>query len=598
MRARFARLSLLVKIILSTSCALTLLFALTTVIVLGNINRTMSDSLKEEVRGSLQAYTSLWNSRKDLLSSVSRIVSEMKEVRTAIGTGDRATIEDSAGELWSKISRADALFLVTEPNGKVLASLGGVTSISLTHSLEIVRAAVERYPAHTEDPREVAKLQDSGFFFQNGDPCELYQITITPVYFDASQGQDLRKVLVAGYKVDALVAQELKGATGSDFLFVSDDGVIASTLSDRATQLARANMLRTKATDLVSDGVNKYAWVRQPLLDISGKKVADICILRSFEKADQRIAGLSTTILLLWLGAMSAGLALTYLLARRIVEPVEQLDRAAAEVARQNYAIEVPVRSEDELGRLAHTFNTMCASIRQAREDLIRQERISTIGRLSGSIVHDLRNPLAAIYGGSEMLVDADLPPTHVKRLAGNIYRASRRIQELLQDLLNVSRGKSSAPEPCRLREVAAAACESLAASAEAQHITFKLDVSPEIELPLERSRMERAFVNLIGNAVEAMPDGGEVRISAELDNGGVIVHVDDTGPGVAPEIRPKLFQPFVTAGKRNGLGLGLALTRQTVLDHGGDLSVGTAPCGGARFSLRLVYSSITSEYR
>jgi two-component system, NtrC family, sensor kinase len=70
------------------------------------------------------------------------------------------------------------------------------------------------------------------------------------------------------------------------------------------------------------------------------------------------------------------------------------------------------VKSEDEMGRLARTFNNMCASIRQAREDLIRQERISTIGRLSGSIVHDLRNPLAAIYGGAEMLVDADLPPS------------------------------------------------------------------------------------------------------------------------------------------------------------------------------------------
>ncbi|SPE37813.1 Integral membrane sensor signal transduction histidine kinase (fragment) [Candidatus Sulfopaludibacter sp. SbA3] len=270
------------------------------------------------------------------------------------------------------------------------------------------------------------------------------------------------------------------------------------------------------------------------------------------------------------------------------MEPVEQLDRAAAEVARQNYAIEVEVRSEDEMGRLARTFNTMCASIRQAREELIRQERISTIGRLSGSIVHDLRNPLAAIYGGAEMLVDADLPPAHVKRLAGNIYRASRRIQELLQDLLNVSRGKSGAPEPCRLREVAAAACESLAATAEAQGATLALDISPEIELPLERSRMERAFVNLIGNAIEAMPGGGEVRISAVLDAGSVLVHVDDTGPGVAPEIRSKLFQPFVTAGKRNGLGLGLALTRQTVLEHGGDLWVGSAPGRGARFSLRL----------
>jgi signal transduction histidine kinase len=172
------------------------------------------------------------------------------------------------------------------------------------------------------------------------------------------------------------------------------------------------------------------------------------------------------------------------LLARRIVEPVLQLDRAAAEVARQNYDIEVEVKSEDEMGRLARTFNNMCASIRQAREDLIRQERISTIGRLSGSIVHDLRNPLAAIYGGAEMLVDADLPPSHVKRLAGNIYRASRRIQELLQDLLNVSRGKSGAPEVCRLREVASAACDSLAAMAGAQNVTIELAIPPEIEAP------------------------------------------------------------------------------------------------------------------
>jgi two-component system NtrC family sensor kinase len=230
----------------------------------------------------------------------------------------------------------------------------------------------------------------------------------------------------------------------------------------------------------------------------------------------------------------------------------------------------------------------MCASIRQAREDLIRQERISTIGRLSGSIVHDLRNPLAAIYGGSEMLVDADLPPSHVKRLAGNIYRASRRIQELLQDLLNVSRGKSGAPEACRLREVASAACDSLAAMADSQNVTITLAVPPEIEVPVERNRIERAFVNLIANALEAMPEGGAVRITATLQDGAAVVQVEDNGPGIAPAIRSQLFQPFVSAGKRNGLGLGLALSRQAVLEHGGDMWVESAPGHGARFSFRL----------
>ncbi len=94
--------------------------------------------------------------------------------------------------------------------------------------------------------------------------------------------------------------------------------------------------------------------------------------------------------------------------------------------------------------------------------------------------------------------------------------------------------------------------------------------------------------MNLIGNAIEAMPEGGEVRISAEFGTDSVVVHVHDTGPGVVPEIRSQLFQPFVTAGKRNGLGLGLAFTRQAVVEHGGDLWASHAPIGGARFSLRL----------
>ncbi|MGO9256438.1 MAG: ATP-binding protein [Bryobacteraceae bacterium] len=574
-RPRFSNLSLLWKILLSTSVAVTALFAVTGLIVLGNISRTVSDSLEQEVHTSFQAYTSLWNSRAEWLGSVSRLLSTMPNVRAAFSTGDRATIQDVVSDLWSKISTENALFLVTNPSGKVIASLGGVTSLSLQKNLGVVEAAAPRFPD-----------QSSGFFLENG---ELYHIAVTPVYVDSTQGQELLDVLVAGYHVDAVVAQELKEATGrSEFLFLAQGRVIASTLNPRATAAVVANIAGARGAQRVSDGVVEYARLKTTLLDINRKPVGEICILRSFEDARRRLSGMKTNIVLLWLVAVSVGLLLTYLLARRIVEPVKQLDRAAAEVARQNYAIQVEVNSQDEMGRLARTFNTMCASLRQAREDLIRQERISTIGRLSGSIVHDLRNPLAAIYGGSEMLVDADLPPAHVKRLAGNIYRASRRMQELLQDLLNVSRGKSQAPEMCRLREVAFAACDSLAAAADSQGVAIALEIPPEIELPLERNRMERAFVNLIANALEAMPEGGRVRLSARLENGMALVEVADNGPGIAVEIRNQLFQPFVSAGKRNGLGLGLALTRQTVLEHGGDLWVESEPGRGARFLFRL----------
>ncbi len=572
----FSRLSLLWKILLSTIVAVTVLFAFTGEIVLNAITRTMNQSLQGEVQNSFQAYTSLWDSRADTLDKVTRVLADMPEVRLAFGTGDQATISDTAGELWGKVSDSNAIFLVFNPFGKFVASLGGEMPPALAGNTEIFRAAATRFPR-----------QAPGFYLQDG---ELFHISVTPVYVDSGPGQQrLANVLVAGYRVDALVAQKLKEATGSEFLFLQPGGAtVASTLNPRATAAVTKNLVGARDTQLVSDGVSRYAQLETPLPDIAGRKVGDLYILRCFDGSQRRIDSLYWNIILTWVIAVSAALVLTYLLARRIVEPVKQLDRAAAEVARQNYAISVEVSSEDEMGRLASTFNNMCASIRQAREDLIRQERISTIGRLSGSIVHDLRNPLAAIYGGAEMMVDADLPPSHMKRLAGNIYRASRRIQELLQDLLNVSRGKSAAPELCRLREVASAASDSLASVAESQGVAISLSIPPEIEIPLDRSRMERAFVNLIGNALEAMPEGGQVRISASIDQDSVLIQVEDTGPGIAPEIRQNLFQPFVTAGKRNGLGLGLALTRQTVIEHGGDLWVESQPGHGARFVLRL----------
>src|SRR5437667_5427573 len=154
---RFSSLPLLAKILLSTSVAITALFAITGEIVLRNITHTVSDSVEAEVHNSFQAYTAVLKSRTDLLASVSRLLSVMQVVRLAAQTGDRATIEDTAAELWSKVSDAHAIFLVTDPKGKILASLGGVTSIPLDKKLEVVQEAERKFPE-----------QSSGFLFQNG----------------------------------------------------------------------------------------------------------------------------------------------------------------------------------------------------------------------------------------------------------------------------------------------------------------------------------------------------------------------------------------------------------------------------------------------
>jgi len=586
----FSRLSLLWKILLSTSVAITLLFSITGWIVENDALDTTARSLDQEVQASFQAYQSLWQSRADRLASMSLLLSQMSDVRRAFGTGDPATIRDAASEFWSTASE-NALLLVTDPRGRLIASVSNTPDLAEWRELDVVPEAAQRFTQRAPSS-SLKDRQANGFMLKEGN---LYQVSVTPVYVQSGSGLALLDVLVAGYQVDHLVAQGLKDSTGgSEFLFLAGGRVIASTLNPRATsELARVVGARGPGQKLsrVSDGVTEFAPLAAPLTDIEGRTIGELWIFRSFENAREQLAVLRRNIVLLGLFAVLAGLGLTYLLARRIVQPVEKLDRAAAEVARQNYAYRVPVDSQDELGRLAETFNDMCASIQNARQELIRQERISTIGRLSSSIVHDLRNPLAAIYGGAEIMVDSEIAPPQLKRLAGNIYRASRRIQELLQDLVNVGRGKTEGAEMCRLSEVAAAARDSLAQAAEAQGVHLALEIPESIELPLERARVERVFVNLIGNALEAMPLGGAVTISATAEQDAVTIEVADTGSGISPEIRDHLFQPFVSSGKKNGLGLGLALSRQTVLDHGGDMWVESKPGTGARFFFRLPLS-------
>jgi len=158
----------------------------------------------------------------------------------------------------------------------------------------------------------------------------------------------------------------------------------------------------------------------------------------------------------------------------------------------------------------------------------------------------------------------------------------------MLQELLDASRGKGEKTELCRLREVVLAAVEAQRPTAESRRVKVSLEVPEDIEVPLERARVERVFVNLVGNALEAMPGGGTIRIRASLDQDQALVEVEDDGPGISPEIRTQLFQPFVSFGKKGGLGLGLALSRQTVLDHGGDMWLDPDQGRGARFCLRF----------
>jgi signal transduction histidine kinase len=209
-----------------------------------------------------------------------------------------------------------------------------------------------------------------------------------------------------------------------------------------------------------------------------------------------------------------------------------------------------------------------------------------TMDTFSASVIHDLRNPLAAICGCAEMLTDLTLTPDDARRLGRNIRMAAARMRDMLADLAGPPPGNAAAAEDCNLSDVLDAASEHAAVAAGNQGIDIILDLPARMEVTMARTRLERVFLNLITNALEAMPRGGSIRISARDAGDCALIEVEDSGPGIPPEIRGRLFDPFVTAGKKDGWGLGLALSRRTVRDHGGDMWI--EPADGARFVLRL----------
>ncbi len=203
------------------------------------------------------------------------------------------------------------------------------------------------------------------------------------------------------------------------------------------------------------------------------------------------------------------------------------------------------------------------------------------------SIVHDLRNPLSTIHGSAEMLISSSLSEPQLCRIARNLYGASVRMKELLDEILTRFGSTGVGVRRTNLGELVASAVGRIDLLAEAQSVEIVQRVPRNLVVAVDEQRIQRVLINLFVNALDAMPEGGTIRITAIRMGDFVIIKVRDTGPGIAAEIQDRLFQPFATSGKAGGLGLGLALSWEAVRDHGGQMWAASS-AHGACFTVRL----------
>ncbi|GGE04446.1 hypothetical protein GCM10011390_24220 [Aureimonas endophytica] len=287
--------------------------------------------------------------------------------------------------------------------------------------------------------------------------------------------------------------------------------------------------------------------------------------------------------------AVVAGIALSGFLTRR----VGRLGRGVDAVARGDFSQHIPVTGGDELDRLALAFNTMAAQLQDYRllqARLRRKERFATLGEVAAGFAHEVRNPLGIIKTTAELVQRGPhLSEADARRL-GYVAEEVRRIDRLIRDFLIFARPaqRTSEIRPAELVARVLGFCgEEIAARGVALEVE---DRSGEARLAVDLDQMVQAFLNLILNALDAMAGvaGGRLRIAiAPAPDKALAVTVTDNGPGIAPDLLERIFDPFVTT-KQTGTGLGLATVFAIVESHGGWIEARNAPGGGAAFELTL----------
>ena len=217
-------------------------------------------------------------------------------------------------------------------------------------------------------------------------------------------------------------------------------------------------------------------------------------------------------------------------------------------------------------------------SLRAAQEKVVASERLATIGKMIAMIVHDLRSPITLIRaGGRDLVAGAD--EARLSELAERgreVVAETERMQRMCDDLLEVARASESSPrrEEDELDGLIAAALAHIVQPASHQGVSVDFDLASHVELRLDSDAISRALRNLTNNALEAMPDGGILRVETRHEGQEAVVRVSDTGCGIPDEIIGSVFEPFVTSNKPGGSGLGLAIVRKLIQDHDGSISV------------------------
>jgi len=378
---------------------------------------------------------------------------------------------------------------------------------------------------------------------------------------------------------------------GRDYYDVFSNPAQPMTLKHLTKDMARRLEAERKPyySAYAEDG--EYRGVYTPIVDSTGR--VEAIMFSGLERRTFTDLLTNRAALFFWialLGIVIGGLT-GLLLTRLVLKPIEYLRNGVMQLAGRNFNATVPIHSNDELGDLAKAFNAMAARLRAARnEERQRHQRdkLAAMGELSAALAHEIRNPIGVISTSAAMLEKPGLDPAKKAELTRMLREESTRVARLVQDFLHLSRHRQpnfDVIDPALPMERALGA--NIAGNdAVTVHKDFRHD---GVRILGDAGLLQQAWSNIFANAVQAMSDvpQPELRVTTLCKGNEVQLAVEDNGPGVSPDIMPRLFEPFFTT-KEHGTGLGLTIAYTLAEANGGRLEALPPKRSGARFVMRF----------
>lgn len=520
-------------------------------------------------------------------SRESRLVADLPKLKAAVDSDDPPTVRPLASD-YSRQIGAD-LFVVTGRSGRVLAQTGDTRQTDLS-------------PAAFAGVREAAAGRTATSFWPYAGG--VLQVVSVPIWIDPALPEILGTLSV-GFSLDRRVAQRFKALTHSEIAFALGGRVLVSTLPDSAQDVL-VGLLGTAGTRRITVGDDEYVAVTRALRAPGAEATASeglaptAVILRSRTERLRFLRSLHTQLAATAAVAVLVATLLSYGIALTVTRPLGAIMAtmremsATGDLARRIPEAQASAWSDEDARILATTFNTMTASIERFQREAALRDRLSSLGRLSTVIAHEIRNPLMIIKASARLLKREGATPDEVRSTVADIDDEIARLNRIVSEVLDYSRPISFDLAPTDLNAICRSAAQAVTVDEAQVRVTLSLH-EPLPPLVTDAERLRQALVNVLANAQQAVqtragssPDASRVElVTAPGARGHVIVAVRDNGPGIATQELPRVFEPFFTT-KRAGSGLGLAITKNIIEGLGGAVSVQSRPGEGTEIRFDL----------